>query len=70
MLKDNIVGWFCTVVIAAICYFAADYSFFRFQPHPQWENDALLSLIGVAVVTNVLLAWRNKKRRRPNGNWN
>jgi hypothetical protein len=68
-MKD-IFGWLCVAVIGVITLLVVDLRFFPLAKHPPWEYEALWVLVAVAIVANAVLAWRNKKRRRPNGSWN
>jgi hypothetical protein len=68
-MKD-IFGWVCVAAIGVIALLVADLHFFPFAKHPPWEYEVLWALVAVAIVANAVLAWRNKKRRHPNGNWN
>lgn len=69
-MKDAFL-WFLVAVLAALAYFAADFFYFpAARHHPAWEYDAVGVLAAILVAANFFFVWRNKKRRRPNGNWN
>jgi hypothetical protein len=69
LMKDLFI-WFLVAALGAFVYFLADFRFFRFAYHPPWEYEAVGILATILVAADAFPVWRNKKRRRPNGDWN